>query len=433
MNLPEISPRDPRHFGRRRIQNDDARPGDVRTPYQRDRARIIHSAAFRRLQGKTQVMGVGEGDYHRTRLTHSIECAQICVGLLDTLHRSTQQLPPDVSTWLPERDLAEAACFAHDLGHPPFGHGGERALHSEMGQHGGFEGNGQTLRIIARLEKYGVKGGGIDPTRRLVLAVLKYPAPYSEFVFNPMHPPKCYFDEENSIVNWALDGLSEHDRLRFPERSVDGKTKYKTFDCSLMEIADDIAYGIHDIEDIVARRLVDRDEISHALTDAFAQIGGTLTSGLISLSASSVESALYSNSRDRKQIVSMLVNAMVTSVRVVQDSNFEHPLLSLQAKLGSPEEKLLEKLKKFAFELVVRRARVQQLEHRGQWIVSKLFQALSAQPEQLIPSNSWTEGETDATQERRVCDYVAGMTDAYAEKIYSRFYLPGFGSSSDEL
>src|SRR5688572_31103284 len=198
---------DPDYF-KQRFGADAARPSEVRTDYERDRARLIHSAAFRRLQGKTQVMGVGEGDFHRTRLTHSIECAQVGSGLLDQLLRSQGSVPDDLKKWMPPRALVEASCFAHDLGHPPFGHAGEQSLFREMRQHGGFEGNAHTLRVIARLEKYNAADWGINPTRRLILGVLKYPACYSTFEFTneekfQWKPPKCYFDEESEIVAWA--------------------------------------------------------------------------------------------------------------------------------------------------------------------------------------------------------------------------------------
>ena len=119
------------------------REDDERDEYQRDKGRIIHSAAFRRLQAKTQVMGVGEGDFHRTRLTHSIEVAQVGEGILGSLHRRYQS-DTTLVDWLPSTDLLAAACYAHDLGHPPFGHGGERALNLSMTD-GGFEGNAQTF------------------------------------------------------------------------------------------------------------------------------------------------------------------------------------------------------------------------------------------------------------------------------------------------
>lgn len=185
-------------------QNEPLRPDDERDQYKRDKARVIHSSSFRRLQAKTQVMGVGEGDFHRTRLTHSIEVAEVGEGLLDTLKRNYHD-DRQVHDWLPSRDLLAAACLAHDLGHPPFGHGGEKALHSRMLNAGGFEGNGQTLRIVTRLEKYRL-GQGMNPTRRFVLAILKYPVAYSKFDKDRYRhkPPKCYFDSENEIVHWAL-------------------------------------------------------------------------------------------------------------------------------------------------------------------------------------------------------------------------------------
>ncbi|MGI3213084.1 dGTP triphosphohydrolase, partial [Roseovarius tibetensis] len=157
------------YFEERLHEGQANRPKDSRSQYQRDRARIIHSAAFRRLQGKTQVMGVGEGDFHRTRLTHSIEVAQIGYGILEVLQRNEALYPERIRGWFPHRDLIEAACLSHDFGHPPFGHKGEQALHGAMLRSGGFEGNGQTLRILARLEKYKERGKGIYPTRRLCL------------------------------------------------------------------------------------------------------------------------------------------------------------------------------------------------------------------------------------------------------------------------
>ena len=249
------------------------RPGDDRDEYQRDRARVIHSAAFRRLQAKTQVMGVGEGDFHRTRLTHSIEVAQVGEGLLATLKRRCDR-DTEEYRWLPSRGLLSGACLAHDLGHPPFGHGGEEALHRRMAKCGGFEGNAQSLRIVTRLEKYR-HGQGINPTRRFVLALLKYPARYSTFEPERYRdkPPKCYFDTEAPIVEWALDGVfGVGEAQKFVgERGPDGKTVHRTLDSSIMEAADDIAYGVHDWEDIMARGMATFEDVMDGLKPVFGK------------------------------------------------------------------------------------------------------------------------------------------------------------------
>jgi dGTPase len=433
-------PADPAFFKERRPGSEEvSRYGDVRNEYQRDRARIIHSAAFRRLQGKTQVMGVGEGDFHRTRLTHSIECAQIGAGLLGILEAANEkgQLEDEVVPWLPNRDLIEAACFAHDLGHPPFGHGGERALHEKMHACGGFEGNGQTLRILTRLEKYREIGQGINPTRRLVLAVLKYPAPYASFAASDYRskPPKCYFDEEETIVAWAMEGFSEAERLRMKEyRDARGRTEYLTLDCSLLNLADDIAYGVHDIEDITARRLVSDRAIKEAIEAAFKPIGGSIKHGEIILTAADVSTRLLETSYRRKAVVSEMVNLFVTAMTLEPVKGFSHPLLAFRAVLPEPHRKLLRELKKIAHDLVVRKANVQQLERRGQRVVSAIYDELIQKPEELIPSNSWNDLRASGTcTQRRVCDYIAGMTDSYAEKVFHRLFTPGFGSSGDEL
>jgi dGTPase len=424
--------KDPAYFEARRHITDERRPKDVRREYQRDRARIIHSAAFRRLQGKTQVMGVGEGDFHRTRLTHSIECAQIGSGLLEIIQNG--QVPESLNGWMPDRDLIEAACFAHDLGHPPYGHGGEKALYAEMRECGGFEGNAQTLRIISRLEKYQARGRGINPTRRLVLAILKYPIPYGKFDITKYEakPPKCYFEEERDVVAWALDGFSHEDRGLLLEQSVEGRAKHRSFDSYLMELADDIAYGIHDIEDIVARKLADREDIEEAIDSAFAAIGGSISNGT-SIRAGDISQGLFAGSFGRKQTISRLVNLFVTNVRISSVIGFEHPLLAHSVNLPDQHQALLSALKRLSFKLVIGQAKVQQLEQRGQRIVADIFRAMLKDPNALIPGESWKDAEDDTCVARRVCDYVAGMTDAYAEKVYRRMFIPGFGSSSDEL
>ena len=150
----------------RHLSQQDNRPGDHRSCYQRDKARILHSAAFRRLQAKTQIMSVGQNDFYRTRLTHSLEAAQIGTALVAQLRNKTTDV--QLQQILPDDALMESLCLAHDLGHPPFGHGGETALNHKMLNYGGFEGNGQTFRIVGKLEPY-TESGGMDLCRRTLL------------------------------------------------------------------------------------------------------------------------------------------------------------------------------------------------------------------------------------------------------------------------
>ncbi len=414
---------------------DSPRPDDVRDEYQRDKARIIHSSAFRRLQAKTQVMGVGEGDFHRTRLTHSIEAAQIGEGLLNSL-KQRYASKEEVIEWLPPVDLLVAACLAHDLGHPPFGHGGEKALHTNMVSHGGFEGNGQTLRIVSRLEKYSNRQG-MNPTRRIVLALLKYPAPYSEFNQKNFRdqPPKCYFDTEKEIVEWTLDvPFSSSDKQKYI--SVDettGKPDYRALDCSLMEMADDIAYGVHDLEDIAARNMVHRDDVIHALKPIFDEYSLGIGEGDKAVTLEDFEDSLFGESFKRKEFIGKLVNVFITSARMYEHDEICHPLLRHHARFEKPIEELLKGLKGITYNLVIQRAEVKQLELRGRRIVDSLFKEIIKCPEELIPRSTWESFDPDDSKERKVCDYIAGMTDNYAEKIYRRLFIPGEGSSHDEL
>lgn len=421
-------------FRKRYWGDEEARPDDERDHYLRDKSRILHSAAFRRLQAKTQVMGVGEGDYHRTRLTHSVEVAQIGEGIVTKL-RARYAEGTEVRQWLPPNDLILAACYAHDLGHPPFGHGGERALHRKMHMNGGFEGNGQTLRILTRLEKYR-EHKGMNPTRRLLLAVLKYPAPYSAFdkKLYEKKPPKCYFDEEKQIVDWVLTSPFQSDEIeKFTHDRQNDKPSHRSFDCSIMECADDIAYGVHDLEDVVARRMVNISDLTDRLEPVFKTYGPKIGGKDKGVELDEFKSNLGGKSWERKDFIGKLVNLFVTSVHVGQVKGFQHPLLRLNARFNESVAYLLEKLKETTYELVTQQAEIQQLEFRGQMIVEDLYDALASDPQRLIPKSAWESLDSYDSIHRRVCDYIAGMTDPYAERIYKRLFIPGVGSSHDEL
>jgi dGTPase len=197
---------------------------DARSDWDIDYGRIIHSASFRRLQGKTQILNLGDSDFYRTRLTHSLEVAQIASSITRQLAEDNKSHP--AVEYLPDLAMIQAIGSTHDLGHPPFGHGGEIALNYCMREDEGFEGNGQTLRILSRLEKFS-RDHGADLTRRTLLGTLKYPVAYKT-ICNPAitptlvggtstvqlidckasKPPKCYLDCEQEAVDWILEPLT---------------------------------------------------------------------------------------------------------------------------------------------------------------------------------------------------------------------------------
>ncbi|WP_215899217.1 dGTP triphosphohydrolase [Acinetobacter oleivorans] len=166
------------------------------TPYQIDRARIIHSASFRRLQAKTQILGIGDSDFYRTRLTHSMEVAQLGFGITENLKSRYKDNP--LLELIPSQNVIESICLAHDIGHPAFGHGGEVALNYCMVNNGGFEGNGQTLRIVSKLAEY-TQDNGMNLTRRTLLGLIKYPVPYSQYEIN--YPEKIVSQYLNIPLN----------------------------------------------------------------------------------------------------------------------------------------------------------------------------------------------------------------------------------------
>jgi dGTPase len=352
----------------RRSDSPINRPKDTRDPYVRDRARMIHSASFRRLQAKTQVLGVGESDFYRTRLTHSLEVAQIGSGIVKHLRKKDKEKNKIWEEYLPPESLIETICLAHDIGHPPFGHGGEVALNFMMRNHGGFEGNGQTLRILSQLDKY-TELHGMDLTRRVMLGSVKYPEIYSK-VFSEKHqcnclkeedlnnprkvkagdwkPPKCIFDEDEYILEWILEPFNVEDQELFREiEKSDEITKHnkpinKSFDTSIMDLSDDIAYGIHDLEDALALRIITRDSWDNEVVCKLNNLGTSF--GYKDMDT--ISNDLFSKETyERKSVIGGLVNWFVTSIYVDENEKFEHPFLKYNAKFSEQNKEALSILK----------------------------------------------------------------------------------------
>uniref|UniRef100_UPI0040401032 anti-phage deoxyguanosine triphosphatase n=1 Tax=Thioclava sp. GXIMD4216 TaxID=3131929 RepID=UPI0040401032 len=458
----------------------------------------MHSASFRRLQAKTQVLGLGDGDFYRTRLTHSMEVSQIGVSITKKLFRDAKAanfsgkehvLSQAAINYLPHPMLMSTICLAHDIGHPPFGHGGEVALNRCMLPYGGFEGNGQTLRIVTKLEKY-AELCGMNLTRRAVLGVIKYPAPFSEtvdwnivpggkpasvireaplekgnpgykvvtpdsslFVASDFKPPKCYLDEEHedTVLNWVAKDIKDWDVIRSDrkpkENGKHAKTKYKCLDTSIMELADDIAYGVHDLEDAIGLGLISRRKF---LTwfDEKEQRKKNLSLLLDKIFDGKFEAftqELFDKpSPERKRAIGQMVGFFVENTSFSEEHpELSEPLFRYQAKFctnpgrdNSTVESALEVLRSLVVDLVIRTPAVQQLEFKGQKMVSELFEAFATDPKRLLDEEHYRktiQAGGKITTARVICDYIAGMTDNYATKRYQQLFEPLTGSVFDRL
>ncbi|MCE9678749.1 deoxyguanosinetriphosphate triphosphohydrolase family protein [Shewanella sp. AS1] len=419
-------------------EQDKQRRNDHRSPYQRDRARILHSAAFRRLQAKTQVLGVGMNDFYRTRLTHSLEVSQIGTGICAQL----KQKYPAQQPLLDSMSLIESLCLAHDIGHPPFGHGGEVALNYMMRSDGGFEGNGQTFRILTALEPY-TQNHGMNLCRRTLLGILKYPACHSRLYQSPPRPEvdsyrqlkpaqwqpvKGIYDEDNAILDWVLAPLQAADKTRFIsahslESNQHKRTQHKSLDCSIMELADDIAYAIHDLEDAIVMGIVTesmwQQDVAHLLKDN--------SDPWIAAECATIGTKLFScEHHQRKDAIGTLVNGFVTAIIIEEDSEFNEPLLRYNAVLEPGFKDALNTLKQFVYKRVIRKPEIQMLEYKGQQIVMELFEAFASDPQRLLPLNTqerWLAAQQNGCNELRViADYISGMTDEFAARLHQHLF-----------
>lgn len=398
-----------------RLVVEDLRPEDERSDFERDRSRIIHSAAFRRLQGKTQVFGLGGSDYFRTRLTHSLETAQIGKGVALRLGA--------------DPDLVEAACLAHDIGHPPFGHAGEATLQDKMKDSGGFEGNAQNLRVLHRLEIRSTRYTGLNLTRATLDAVLKYKVPYSSRTKD-----KFYYDSDEELVSRVIGSVPRSE---------------KSFECEIMEWADDIAYSTHDLEDgikagwITEEKLSAREnELRERVSESLNKKCGRDFSGSWSGAFDDAKNACRLTGKNesekkanRKTRIADMIHEFIVRTEY---SERDTPIPRYSRSLKVPEESRgrCEVLKELIWVFVITDEQLATLEEKGKRIVSNLYDLLTDWSADKNTRNLYPDDfreRIDQTQDtseknRIACDYIAGMTDSYAMKVYSRLNLPYSGS-----
>lgn len=399
-------------------------PGEYRNPFQIDRDRIIHSSAFRRLQNKTQVFLSGEYDFYRTRLTHSIEVAQIGRSICAWLNQQTSEL--DETRHL-DPDLVESACLAHDLGHPPFGHTGERTLHKLMQPYGGFEGNAQTLRILTQT-LFNESREGMNPTRALLDSVLKYKTLHAELPDAKNH--YLYTDQER----W-LDFTLGHQS--FPAELTPGKARnsFRSIECQIMDWADDTAYSLNDIADGIHAGFITTPRLEQwAESRTLDEAGATHVRKLCA--------AIQENRVERK--MNSAIGSHIRATSLLPEASFLSPQTRRhQYRLQiAPEFRAESRLnKQIALDLVFKSPQLQQLDYKADFILRRLFDVLRERYIEpcggslhLMPAAQEKEIENapDApARARLVCDWIASMTDSFAFRTYRRLFDADFGSITD--
>jgi len=398
-----------------------------RTPFQVDRDRVIFSFAFRRLQSKTQVFQSGEYDFYRTRLTHSLEVARIARSIGEWLRRG------QTSGQAIDLDLLEAIGLAHDLGHPPYGHIGERKLNELMADHGGFEGNAQTLRILTQLIYDRSDGAtGMRPTRAFLDGVLKYKALRSEEEARIGEAPDNHFiyDDQAAIRGFVFGGREAPGGLDL--------NAFKSIECQIMDWADDTAYSLHDI--------VDGEKAGFLTVDTVQAWAKMLPEKHRWMVDHPAFAKLIDHMRGGK-LEPKFANKVGDFIHACQLERAENFLSDLTARHAyrlaiEPEvEQEREIYKQLALDVIFKSTRIQQIEYKGGVILTKLFNALAehylgdpGRPLKLLPEriHAWVQGtETEAGRARLLCDFIASLTDPQAARLYKRLFDPDFGSITD--
>ena len=405
---------------------------DHRTPFQVDRDRVLFSSAFRQLQSKTQVFQSGEYDFYRTRLTHTIEVARIARSIAEYLNQTSDRLRSD---FFIDPDLVEAVGLAHDLGHPPFGHIGERKLNDLMAPYGGFEGNAQTLRIITELIYERPKHpSGMKPTRAFLDGVLKYKALHRECC---SRLPKGHFPDNHFLYN-------EQEPLRefvFPSQdfstlSPNQLNALKSIECQIMDWADDTAYSLHDIVDGIKARFITPESIR-----TWSEQQNDLSSYQLQTLEDLIEEIRNGGYEPR---TSLRIGEFIQACRIVPtDSPFaeQSNRNPFELKINQRVHEVFSLHKRIAFDLIFKSSSLQQIEHKGGHLLTGLFNAYSEhtlgkaiKPLQLLPEpiDQWVKNETEPDAKRRLlCDYLSSLTDGQAIRAYKRLYAPDFGSLMD--
>ena len=400
---------------------------DYRNAFQIDRDRIIHAQAFRKLQSKTQVFLSGEYDFYRTRLTHSMEVAQIGRSICQFLRHTGKPLADDFHI---DGDLVEAVCLAHDLGHPPFGHSGERTLQELMGQWGGFEGNAQTLHLLIETmyqDRAGVRG--MHPTRALLDGVLKYKTLHGEFA----KPPANHFlyDTQGDVLDFVFGGAARPKALH-PGGTLNA---FKSVECQIMDWADDAAYSLNDVVDGVKTGFLTIDRL-----EAWAESRVTDPLGVRLM-----DELLDAIRAERLEgIFSARIGTFITSCRLRERDNFMAKRTNryrFELVVAPEAERQVQFYKTLANDIIFESPQLQQMEHKARKVLFDLWDSCwrnyvepAPRVVRILPPavGKLVDGaKGKKAKARQICDWLAGLTDGMIVRTYRRLFDPEFGSIRD--
>lgn len=373
---------DPSKSKGRRFKEDESR---TRTPFARDRDRIIHTSAFRRLKEKTQVFVAHEGDNFRTRLTHTLEVAQVARSLATALGL--------------DADLAETIALAHDLGHPPFGHAGEDELEIQMREYGGFDHNVQTFRVVTELEHRYPDFVGLNLTWETLEGVIKHNGPVTNKLGKPSWKAVSKYDNEYEL----------------------GLNTWASAEAQVAALADDIAYNNHDVDDGVTAGLFTLDELMDV-----PLIGPILAA--VKSERPDLDARLTHLEAVRRMIGAMVDDVMgetlhraaASGVQSADDVRaLDHALVAFSSDMAED----LARLRGFLYERMYRHWRVNRTRSQARRILGEMFSLFLREPE-VMPTVWFAKSQNrdEAGRARVVCDYIAGMTDRFAIEEHRKLF-----------
>lgn len=364
-----------------------------RDKFERDYARVLYSSSFRRLQGKMQLLGVDHTSFHRNRLTHSLEVAQIARTIASGLGIKSPV-------------VAETCSLAHDIGNPPFGHSGELKLNELSSAIGGYEGNAQVIRIFRLLEKKYPKTRGLNLTVRTLLGLTKY------FFTKDQNDKKFLYNDDYLILNNEWTSKSASNR-----RSIDAQ---------IMDLSDEIAYAAHDLEDSLSLGYMSIGELLYEfqISKEFSSVHESLREIVMEVQKyvgdpEGAKSSEEYSSILQRELTSRLVNVLVRDIAVVSGKFDQHELGF--STLG----KLSEGLKKLTFKTLLRKRNIQLYEKTGDKVLTGLFQVYmdkSFNKNGILLPVEYRCTSTEEGFQRSVIDYLCGMMDAFSIQEYKRYF-----------